>query len=158
RWAPRREYYEAADTVYVTPWPISTTKPGIANRLILRFGNKDEGPLQNNNAGFTVTFPTSLNADARYALCTPEQLSRVQCVQVTPYQSKWRMDPVTDGQTTHWSLRPPEGAETVFGQDEYVSFEFSNLTTEMLVQNACAVVVSWNGIKGHKSGAVRVAV
>jgi hypothetical protein len=157
KWGPRSEYNNAADTVYITPYTIGSTTPGIANRLILRIGNREEGELQNNRAEFTVTFPTTKSGDARSALCTPEQLSRVQCIQVAPVQNRWQIEPITDSEILHWILRPPANATTIFGQDNYVSFEFSNLVTEMML-SPCAAVMSWSGIKARKSGARRVAL
>jgi hypothetical protein len=147
----RPEYGSAINTVYVTPYTITTEKAGIANRLVLRIENRMILALKKVKTEIVVLFPTDSFGDSRTALCTNEQLNRVTCTQNEIHDDIWTIEAPTDGKTRYWILKPPAAGTDVFGKENFVSFEFSNLVTQML-QTPSPVVVHWRGIKDYSAG------
>jgi hypothetical protein len=147
----RPEYGSATNTVYVTPYTITTENAGIANRLVLRIENRMLLDLKKAKTEIVVLFPTDSFGDSRSALCTNEQLNPVTCTQNEIRDDIWTIETPRDGKTRYWILKPPVAGTDVFGKENFVSFEFGNLVTQML-QAPSPIVVHWRGIKGYSAG------
>ena len=149
-WRPREEYYEDGGAfVYYTPYEPTTQLPSIENRLLLLIENKGEA-LVGERAEFTVTFPTEAHGDTRSALCFNEQLKKVKCTRYGPGRA-WRVSRIEDAEVTLWKIQPPQGEKLVLAAKETVTFEFTNLITELKGGEARAQVY-WSGLEKLSSG------
>ncbi len=74
--APRKDYGNFGDTVYVTPWTVTPEKPAIANAFVLQLTNQGSALPMSDDAkpSLVISFVTG---DGDNALCLDQQLKDV---------------------------------------------------------------------------------
>jgi hypothetical protein len=151
--APRAEYGNVGDTVYVTPWTVTPEKAAIENYFVLQLTNEGSRlPISENaKPSLVISFVTG---DGDDTLCTDQQLKDVNAIvtqadPATPWKTP-RKD--TSGPAAVWTVTPNDDNAYLFEQAGILRLCFDTLRTQSKVDAGSPVCIQFGGLPHYNDG------
>jgi hypothetical protein len=145
--APRPEYGNVGDTVYVTPWTVTPKKPAIENDFVLQLTNQGSRLALPDEArpSLVISFITG---EGESALCSDDQLKDVNAVVTQDDRTaQWnKPGKDTSGPAAIWTITPEPGSSYLFDEGGIVRLRFDTLRTQAEVDTGSPVFVQCGGL------------
>ena len=156
--APRQDYGNFGDTVYVTPWTVTPEKPAIANAFVLQLTNQGSALPMSDDAkpSLVISFVTG---DGDNALCLDQQLKDVDATvtQADP-NAPWNTpEKDTLGPAAIWTVTPDPDNPYLFDAGEILRLRFENLKTQSKPDFGSPVFIQCGGLPHYNDCLLPVA-
>jgi hypothetical protein len=156
--APRAEYGNVGDIVYVTPWTVTSEKPAIENDFVLQLTNQGSRLALPDEAtpSLVISFITG---EGESALCSDDQLKDVNAVVTQDDRTaQWnKPGKDTSGPAAIWTITPEPGSSYLFDEGGIVRLRFDTLRTQAEVDTGSPVFVQCGGLPHYNDCLLPVA-